>query len=61
MGVRKELYSAMLKQSVGWFDKKTHTPGVLSNLLSSETQILNVVSTEAVAAILESIFALICS
>ena len=37
LGIRNYLYKSILRQNVGWFDNKSHTPGVLTNILSSET------------------------
>ena len=43
---------------MGWFDNRDNAPGVLTSILASDVQTLNGASTEGVAVILESTFAL---
>ena len=59
MHMRRNLYEAMIKKSVGWFDARDNSPGILTSVLASDVQTLNGVSTEGLAVIIESSFALI--
>lgn len=56
-GVRQQLYAAYLQKQVGWFDLKDNAPGILTSVLASDVQSLNGASTEAIAVIFESFFA----
>ena len=60
LNMRKFLYSALVKKSIGWFDIKENAPGVLTSVLASEAQQLNGASTEGVAVMIESFFAVGC-
>ena len=58
--IRQSLYAALIKKHIGWFDKRENAPGVLTSVLASDVQTLNGMSTEGLAVICESMFALIC-
>jgi len=45
---------------MGWFDHRENAPGVLTSVLASDVQTLNGASTEGLAVILESFFAIVC-
>ena len=38
---------------MGWFDLRENSPGILTNILSSDVQILNGVSEDGIGVILE--------
>ena len=59
--IRKALYSSLLKKNMGWFDLRENAPGVLTSALASDAQAINGASTEGVAVMLESFFALACA
>lgn len=52
--IRKTFYFEILKRHVGWFDDPEYQAGVLTTVLSSEVQLLNGVSTEAIAAMFKA-------
>jgi ABC-type multidrug transport system fused ATPase/permease subunit len=60
LNVRHSLYSAILKKSIGWFDSRDNSAGVITSVLASEVQTLNGASTEGLAVIVETVFALSC-
>lgn len=57
--IRKTLYRKITEKHLGWFDERDNAPGVLTSTLSSDAQVINGVSTEGLASILEAISALI--
>jgi ABC-type multidrug transport system fused ATPase/permease subunit len=57
--MREQLYGALLKKNIGWFDLRENAPGVLNGVLSSDVQALNGASTEGSAVVMESTFAMI--
>jgi len=57
--IRKNLYASILSKSIGWFDVKENSPGQLSTVLASDTQIINGVSAEGLASQLEGACAMI--
>ena len=59
LAIRERLYDSFLRKHIGWFDDRDNSPGVLTGILSSEVQLLNGVSNEGVAVILEANFAII--
>lgn len=60
LNMRSKLYQAITKKDMGWFDTRENAPGILTSVLASEVQKLNGASTEGLAIIVESTFALIC-
>lgn len=60
MNVRHSLYNSIIKKAVGWFDSRDNAAGILTSVLASEAQVLNGASTEGVAIIIESTFAMAC-
>ena len=60
INMRHKLYEAILKKSVGWFDLRDNSAGVLTSVLASDIQALNGASTEGLAVIVETFFALVC-
>lgn len=59
INIRKNLYGALLKKNIGWFDNRDNAPGVLNSVLASDVQALNGASTEGTAVVMESTFAMI--
>lgn len=57
--VRADLYDSIIKKQVAWFDNPENTPGTLTNVLASEVQSLNGVSSESLGTQLEAFFGLI--
>ena len=60
LSVRSALYQSILKKNLGWFDLKENSASVLTSVLASDVQVLNGASTEGVAVIIESLFAVVC-
>lgn len=52
--VRREVYESFLRKHIGWYDFRENSPGDLSNILASDVQILNGISTEGLAVIIEA-------
>mmetsp|Transcript_50155 Transcript_50155/g.68522 ORF Transcript_50155/g.68522 Transcript_50155/m.68522 type:complete len:586 (-) Transcript_50155:1434-3191(-) len=59
MNMRSVVYNSIMMKQIGWHDDRDNAPGVLSNILSKEVNMLNGVSTEALAVIGEAGFALL--
>lgn len=59
LNMRSNLYRAIVKKDIGWFDNRENAPGVLTNVLASEVQKLNGASSEGVAVMVESTFSLL--
>jgi len=45
---------------MSWFDNKDNAPGVLTSLLSKDATVLNGISFEGLAVVVEAIFSLVC-
>lgn len=59
LAIRDSLYKSLLKKNMGWFDKRENAPGVVTSVLASDAQTLNGASTEGLAVMVESFFALV--
>lgn len=59
MNMRSVVYNSIMTKQIGWHDDRDNAPGVLSNVLSKEVNLLNGVSTEALAVIVEAACALL--
>mmetsp|Transcript_42048 Transcript_42048/g.30259 ORF Transcript_42048/g.30259 Transcript_42048/m.30259 type:complete len:197 (-) Transcript_42048:1653-2243(-) len=59
MNMRSVIYTSIMKKEIGWHDDRENAPGVLSNTLAKDVNLLNGVSTEALAVICEAAFALL--
>jgi ATP-binding cassette subfamily B (MDR/TAP) protein 1 len=57
--IRKDLYRAMLRKHMGWFDYEENNSGVLTSTLSSDVYALNGASTEGLSTVIETYFGLI--
>lgn len=57
--IRYDLYESILRKNIGWFDQVENSPSVLTSAMAEDTSIVNGVSTESLATILESFFAII--
>ena len=55
--MRQNLYNSILTKHIGWHDKRENGSGILSVILSKETDKLDAVATESTAITIESIFA----
>jgi ATP-binding cassette, subfamily B (MDR/TAP), member 1 len=56
--VRNELFKGIIYKHISWFDNKDRAPGILSNVLSEDIGVLNGMTTEHLAIILEAILGL---
>ena len=54
--VRVQLYESLLYKQVAWFDRKERAPGIITNILSEDITNLNGLTTETIAAIVETLF-----
>jgi ABC-type multidrug transport system fused ATPase/permease subunit len=52
--VRNLLYRALMHKHVAWFDRKDRAPGVLSNIISEDISVLNGMTTEHLAILVEA-------
>jgi ABC-type multidrug transport system fused ATPase/permease subunit len=57
--IRSTLYLSLVKKDIGWFDYADNAPGVLTNLLATDVQLINGASTEGLGSQLEAFFSLI--
>jgi len=57
--IRFDLYRSILRKNIGWFDEAGNSPSVLTSAMAEDTSIINGVSTESLAAILESLFSIL--
>lgn len=57
--IRKDLYQAMLRKHMGWFDYEENNIGVLTATLSADVYSLNGASTEGLSTVIETYFGLI--
>ncbi len=52
--IRKLVFQGILFKHLAWFDNKDRAPGILSNVLSEDITLLNGLSTEVIAVIIET-------
>jgi ABC-type multidrug transport system fused ATPase/permease subunit len=52
--IRNLLYKGIIFKDISWFDSKDRAPGVLSNILSEDISILNGMTTEHLAILIEA-------
>jgi len=57
--IRNKVFEGILHKHLGWFDNKERAPGILSNVLSEDITLLNGLTTETIANILEATLCLI--
>lgn len=57
--LRKKLFNAIIYKDPSWFDRKDRAPGILSNILSEDITLLNGLTTEFLALIVEGILILL--
>lgn len=57
--VRKLLFQGILYKQIAWFDNKNRAPGILSSVLSEDITLLNGLSSELIAIILETVLCFI--
>ena len=57
--IRQVLYQSIISKHLGWFDQRENAPGILTSSLSGDAQIINGMSTEGLASILEAISAVL--
>jgi ATP-binding cassette, subfamily B (MDR/TAP), member 1 len=57
--IRKKVFTGIIYKHLAWFDNKDRAPGILSNVLSEDITLLNGMTTEVIAIILESFLALV--
>jgi ABC-type multidrug transport system fused ATPase/permease subunit len=56
--IRNELFASILYKQLSWFDNKDRAPGILSNVLSEDIGVLNGMTTEHFAILMEAILGL---
>ncbi|CDW88003.1 abc transporter family protein [Stylonychia lemnae] len=57
--IRQLLYSRILQKSIGWFDEKENSPGVISASMASDAQTINGASAEGLAVMIQSGFSVL--
>jgi|Transcript_11191 ATP-binding cassette subfamily B (MDR/TAP) protein 1 len=58
MGVRTDLYNSIIRKDIGWHDQRDNSAGVMTATLASDVQLLNGVSSEGLAVMVEAMSAL---
>jgi len=58
-GFRAELYEAIVRKPIGWHDQRDNGAGIMTATLSSDVQLLNGVSSDGIAVMVESIVAVL--
>ena len=58
-GFRAELYQAIVRKPIGWHDERDNGAGIMTATLSSDVQLLNGVSSDGIAVMVESIVAVL--
>ena len=58
-GIREDLYAAILRKHIGWFDYPENNIGILTSTLTSDVYALNGASTEGLSTVIETWFGLI--
>jgi ATP-binding cassette subfamily B (MDR/TAP) protein 1 len=56
--IRKILYSNILQKNIGWFDDRENAPSVLTSTITTDTALINGVSTESLGPMAEAFFSL---
>jgi ABC-type multidrug transport system fused ATPase/permease subunit len=59
--LRVQLFDALLRKHVGWYDDKQKAPGILSNILTESINSINGLTTEAVGILIEAALGLTIS
>jgi ATP-binding cassette subfamily B (MDR/TAP) protein 1 len=59
MKLRSQLYSAILRKDIGYFDKKDNAPGVISASMASDASSVNGATSEGLATALQSGFTML--
>ena len=59
-GFRAELYEKILRKDIGWHDQRDNGAGIMTATLASDVQLLNGVSSEGMAVMVEAFAAVIC-
>lgn len=54
-GFRAELYQAIVRKPIGWHDQRDNGAGIMTATLSSDVQLLNGVSSDGIAVLVEAI------
>lgn len=52
--IRKLLYIKILEKNMGWFDDRDNSVGVLTNVMSSDTALLNGAGSESLGPMVEA-------
>lgn len=59
--LRVKLFRALMHKSIGWYDNKARSPGVLTNVITEDISALNGLTTESLSIGVEAAFGLIFS
>lgn len=57
--IREQLYRTILSKHLGWFDEKEHAPGILTDVMASDAQVINGVSAEGLASSLSAFLSIV--
>lgn len=52
--LRNNLFEAILRKHVGWFDNKDRAPGILTNIITEDISSVNGLTTEAIGVMTEA-------
>lgn len=58
--IRKEIYAAVLRKHIGWFDHQENSPTILTGLMSEDTSLINGVAADSISVNVEGFFSLMC-
>ena len=59
--LRIELFKAILRKHIGWFDNKDRAPGILTNIITEDITAINGLTTEAIGVMIEAALGLVIS
>ena len=60
-GVRKDLYTALMRKDIGWHDLRENSTGIITSTLASDVQLLNGVASDGLQVQVESMSAVLCA
>jgi ATP-binding cassette subfamily B (MDR/TAP) protein 1 len=58
LSIRKELYAAILRKHIGWFDKQENSPAILTGVMAEQTSQINGVAADSLHTQVEAMFAM---
>jgi ATP-binding cassette subfamily B (MDR/TAP) protein 1 len=56
---RKDIYAAILRKHIGWFDKQENSPAILTSLMADDTAEINGVAADSINVNVEGLFSIL--